>query len=236
MSARLQAPLAILLDLDGTLVDGAYAQVAAWQDALARHGLPIPGWRVHRALGRGAVALRDELERAGHALPPAAVVEQVREAHAAALQRFVAHVQPCLGAHELLGAAARLRLPLAVVTGGHRELAERLLRAAFGERDWTLLVAGVDAAAKPEPDALELAAVRLGVAASDCWYVGDSAWDMQAASAAGAAGVGVRSGGWRAAQLREAGAREVFDDLSGVVAALVGCVAPEQDAAAGGRA
>ena len=236
MSPHLQAPDAILLDLDGTLVDSAYAQAAAWQEALARHGLPISGWRIHRALGRGAAALRDELERAGHAPPTAAVVEQVRAAHTAALDRFLAHAQPCPGGHELLAAAARLRLPLAVVTGGHRDMAERLLEAAFGARAWTLVVAGADAAAKPAPDALQLAAERLGVAAGDCWYVGDSVWDMQAARAAGAAGVGVRSGGWQAEELREAGAHAVFDHLAGVVEALLACVAPAPAAAAGGRA
>ena len=48
--------------------------------------------------------------------------------------------------------------------------------------------------AKPAPDLLLAGAEQLGVTARDCWYVGDSTWDMIAARSAMMTGVGVPSG------------------------------------------
>jgi beta-phosphoglucomutase-like phosphatase (HAD superfamily) len=41
---------ALILDLDGTLVDSVYANVLAWQLAFAEAGIPIDGWRLHRRM------------------------------------------------------------------------------------------------------------------------------------------------------------------------------------------
>ena len=43
--------------------------------------------------------------------------------------------------------------------------------------------------------------------------MGDSVWDMVAATRAGVAAIGVRSGGVGAEELTDAGAREVVDDV-----------------------
>jgi beta-phosphoglucomutase-like phosphatase (HAD superfamily) len=42
---------ALIFDLDGTLVDTVYANVFAWQRALAEADLPIDGWKIHRRIG-----------------------------------------------------------------------------------------------------------------------------------------------------------------------------------------
>lgn len=42
---------ALIFDLDSTLVDTVYAHVFAWQKALDEVGMPIDGWRIHRASG-----------------------------------------------------------------------------------------------------------------------------------------------------------------------------------------
>jgi beta-phosphoglucomutase-like phosphatase (HAD superfamily) len=43
--------LAVIFDLDGTLIDTVYAHVFAWQRALSEAGLPIDGWRIHQRIG-----------------------------------------------------------------------------------------------------------------------------------------------------------------------------------------
>ena len=43
--------LALIFDLDGTLVDTVYAHVHAWQRALLEIDLPVDGWRIHRRIG-----------------------------------------------------------------------------------------------------------------------------------------------------------------------------------------
>src|SRR5512147_706495 len=42
---------ALILDLDGTLVDTVYAHIFAWQLALAEQNLAIDGWQIHRRIG-----------------------------------------------------------------------------------------------------------------------------------------------------------------------------------------
>ena len=74
--------------------------------------------------------------------------------------------------------------------------------------------------AKPDPDILAVALERAETEAADAAFVGDSTWDMIAAERAGVIAYGVRSGGTSAAELREAGAREVFDDPADLLARL----------------
>jgi len=50
--------------------------------------------------------------------------------------------------------------------------------------------------------------------------IGDSVWDFLAADRAGYLGYAVRTGGFSGAELREAGAREVFDSLPELQKAL----------------
>jgi phosphoglycolate phosphatase len=75
--------------------------------------------------------------------------------------------------------------------------------------------------AKPAPDLLLLAARELGVQPAESWYVGDSTWDMVAASAAAMIPIGVLAG---AAVSREAlegaGAAVVVETLDHIADAL----------------
>ena len=74
--------------------------------------------------------------------------------------------------------------------------------------------------AKPEPDLLLVAALQLGVEPRDCWYVGDSTWDMIAAKAAGMIGIGVATGAVGREGLLAAGAMVALDDLRPLLAEL----------------
>jgi phosphoglycolate phosphatase-like HAD superfamily hydrolase len=79
---------------------------------------------------------------------------------------------------------------------------------------------------KPSPDILSAALEALGVEAADAVFVGDAVWDMKAAAALGMPAIGVTCGGVNAAELREAGAVEVYegprDLLDNLVASAVG--------------
>ena len=46
-------PPAAILDVDGTLVDSNYQLALAWYRAFRLHGITIPVWRCHRAIGMG---------------------------------------------------------------------------------------------------------------------------------------------------------------------------------------
>ena len=66
--------------------------------------------------------------------------------------------------------------------------------------------------AKPEPDLFIAAAERLGVPIETASVVGDSVWDMLAATRARALGIGLLSGGYGLEELERAGAYRVYED------------------------
>jgi phosphoglycolate phosphatase-like HAD superfamily hydrolase len=66
--------------------------------------------------------------------------------------------------------------------------------------------------AKPDPDLFIAAAERLGVPIETAFVVGDSIWDMLAATRCKALGIGLLSGGYGYDELRDAGAFRVYED------------------------
>ena len=51
---------AMILDIDGTLVDTNYQHALVWYRAFRRHGVVLPIWRIHRSIGGyGAAELRE---------------------------------------------------------------------------------------------------------------------------------------------------------------------------------
>jgi phosphoglycolate phosphatase-like HAD superfamily hydrolase len=67
-------------------------------------------------------------------------------------------------------------------------------------------------ATKPEPDIFAAALERSGLTAERAIVVGDSVWDVEAARRIGLQTVGVLSGGFGEAELRDAGAVAVYHD------------------------
>src|SRR5204862_3737857 len=65
---------------------------------------------------------------------------------------------------------------------------------------------------KPEPDLIQVALDK--VDASDGVVVGDTPWDVHSARRAGLETIGVLSGGFAEAELRTAGAKEVYESVS----------------------
>ena len=66
-SARRDAA-ALLLDVDGTLVDTAYLHTLAWQRACSANGFEVAAHRIHRLIGMGGdqfvpALLGEEVER-----------------------------------------------------------------------------------------------------------------------------------------------------------------------------
>jgi phosphoglycolate phosphatase-like HAD superfamily hydrolase len=68
--------------------------------------------------------------------------------------------------------------------------------------------------AKPEPDLVQVALQRASVGADRAVFVGDTVWDVEAASQAGVPCVAVLTGGISAAELRQAGAVAVYRSVA----------------------
>jgi HAD superfamily hydrolase (TIGR01509 family) len=204
---------AFLFDLDGTLVDSVYQHVLAWKEALDAEGIELSVWRIHRKIGMSGGLFTNQLLRETNLEISEDRVERLRQAHTAAYRRLTKQIRPLPGARELLAFLTEAEVPWAIATSGRMETAAVNL-AALGVDPEQIPVVTRDQVkyAKPDPDLFLAAADRLGVSINAAIVVGDSIWDMLAATRCRALGVGLMSGGYGLAELQQSGAIRVYED------------------------
>jgi mannitol-1-/sugar-/sorbitol-6-phosphatase len=177
---------AVLLDMDGTLVDSDAAVERSWR-AWARRWDVDPAAVLAVMTGHPAEAtvrrLRPDLDEDGVA---AATRDQLE------LEcTDVADVVAAPGAHELIDRLEATFTPWAVVTSADTRLARARLGAA-GLRFPVLVPRDMVTNGKPDPEGYLRAADFLGVDITDCLVVEDSAVGVEAGRAAGATVAGLR--------------------------------------------
>jgi HAD superfamily hydrolase (TIGR01509 family) len=204
-----------LFDLDGTLVDSVYQHVLAWKEALDAEGIELSVWRIHRKIGMSGGLFTNQLLRETGLEISAERVERLRHAHAAAYQKHASQIRPLPGACELLSWLSEAGVPWAIATSGRMETAAVNLLALGVDPDRIPVVTRDQVKyAKPDPDLFLAAAARLGAPIETAIVVGDSIWDMLAATRCRALGVGLQSGGYGLDELQKAGAFRVYEDTA----------------------
>jgi HAD superfamily hydrolase (TIGR01549 family) len=207
-------PTAVLLDLDGTLVDSVYPHVVAWHESLAAAGHIVPMWMIHSGIGMGSDRLLPWL-LGGHVDDAEAIIDGHK-------QRFLdraEHLTPTHGAVALLEDLERRAVPFLISTSAGTTEREVLL-AALGREDLPITGADDVDSSKPAPDLLMAARAQIDGEFSSVIMVGDAPWDALAATRAGMDAVAVRCGGFGDDTLRGAGASRVVDaprDLIGTL-------------------
>jgi HAD superfamily hydrolase (TIGR01509 family) len=208
-----------LFDLDGTLVDSVYQHVRAWKHALDAEGIELSMWRVHRKIGMSGGLFTHQLLRETGLAIDGALIERLRERHALAYLQHAAEVRPLPGARELLSWLSSAAIPWAIATSGRMETAAANLTALGIDPQRTPVVTRDQVQyAKPDPDLFLAASGRLGLPIERAIVVGDSIWDMLAATRCHALGVAVLCGGYGADELRDAGAIRVYEDPADLLA------------------
>jgi HAD superfamily hydrolase (TIGR01509 family) len=211
---------ALIFDLDGTLVDTVYAHVFAWQRGLAEHDMAIDGWRIHRRIGMsGGLFTRAVARELGRELAPEEI-EAVQDRHGQLYRELLPDPRPLPGAPELLADLRARDVVHGIATSGRRPDIDSALAALGVTEDTVVVPRGEVARAKPEPDLFNECARRLGVAAEECYVVGDAVWDLLAARRARMLSVGLLSGGYGAEELQVAGAFRVYRDAAELHASL----------------
>jgi HAD superfamily hydrolase (TIGR01509 family) len=209
----MRAEHAFLFDLDGTLVDSVYQHVLAWKEALDAEGIELSVWRIHRKIGMSGGLFTNQLLRETGLEISVEIVDRLRQRHAAAYLSHSAQVRPLPGARELLAWLSDNEIPWAIATSGRMETAMVNLTALGVDPQRTPVVTRDQVKyAKPDPDLFIAAAERLGAAIETSIVVGDSIWDMLAATRCRALGVGLLSGGYGLDELRYSGAFRVYED------------------------
>ena len=209
------SPVAIL-DIDGTLVDTNYHHAIAWYRAFTQSGEILPLWRIHRHIGMGG----DQLVAA---LLSEAVDEQegdsLRTAEGVLYLAFIEECEPLRGARALIEDLSDRGHKVVLASSAKAQELEHYLDLLDAREIVDAWTSSADVEqTKPAPD---LVAVALEKArGSDAAMVGDSVWDVQAAARIDVPTIGLLSGGYAAAELREAGAVAVFDDPAALCAGL----------------
>ncbi|MFJ1750439.1 HAD family hydrolase [Streptomyces sp. NPDC088116] len=182
---------AVLLDMDGTLVDTE----GFWWDAEVEvfkalgHVLD-EAWRdvvVGGPMTRSAGFL---IEATGAAVTLAELTVLLNDTFEDRIGRGVPMMP---GAERLLAELAAQGVPTALVSASHRRIIDRVL-ASLGPQYFALTVAGDEVPrTKPHPDPYLLAARRLGADPSRCAVIEDTATGVASAEAAGCRVVAVPS-------------------------------------------
>ncbi|MDQ0989963.1 HAD family phosphatase [Streptomyces sp. V3I7] len=182
---------AVLLDMDGTLVDteGFWWEVEV--EVFGRLGHTLDdSWR-HVVVGgpmTRSAGFLIEATGADISLPEISVLLN---------EGFEARIGSTLplmpGAARLLAELSEHEIPTALVSASHRRIIDRVL-ASLGPQHFALSIAGDEVSrTKPYPDPYLLAAAGLGADPARCAVVEDTATGVEAAEAAGCHVVAVPS-------------------------------------------
>jgi HAD superfamily hydrolase (TIGR01549 family) len=204
---------AALLDVDGTLIDANYHHAIAWYRAFRQNDITLPIWRIHRAVGMG-----------GDQLVAALVGEQlddeqgdsIRDDRDDIYEDLIEEVAPFEGAHELVASLLERDIAVVLASSSPQDEIEHyldLLDVRSLVDDWTTKD-DVDRT-KPKPDLVKAALEK--AEGRDAVMVGDTKWDVEAASKAGIQTIGVTTGGWWRGELLDAGAVAVYESVEELI-------------------
>ncbi|NJN17096.1 MAG: HAD family hydrolase [Oscillochloris sp.] len=207
--------LGVILDVDGTLVDSNDAHARAWCDAFAEQGLAVEYTKVRRLIGMGS----DQL------LPEAADIQRESELGSRLAerrgevftQRYLAGVAAFPQTRALVERLRDQGLKLVVASSAKASELEPLLQRAQVADLLPMRTSSGDVEhSKPAPDAVQAALESCHLPATAAVMIGDTPYDIAAATQAGVDVIAFRCGGWGDADL--AGAIAIYDDPADLLA------------------
>jgi HAD superfamily hydrolase (TIGR01549 family) len=207
---------AVLLDVDGTLVDNNPLHVLAWRRAFQRIGLQIAANDILHLVGMGGdqlvtALLGDDFDWA--------TAERARAYHAEEYvgKKLIDHSEPCPGAIELLEGLRKRGVKIALASSAKEEELARYLKLLGGPGVVDVKVTKEKVSkTKPWPDIFARALEELGHP-TRALVIGDTAHDVEAAQRAGLPCVTVLTGGIEREVLLRAGAAAIYDSAASIV-------------------
>ena len=198
---------AILVDVDGTLVDTNYFHAVAWWRAFRDIGEDVPMSRIHPLIGMGSDQLVHRLIGRES--------EEASDAHSRHYEPFKREIAAFPRAADLLAELARRGARVVLATSSDEEDLARLREAVGADDAIEDAVSKGDVAhSKPSPDIFEAALDKFHLDPGRTMVVGDTPWDVEAAAKLGLSTVCVLTGGATREQLQEAGAVAVYEDVA----------------------
>ena len=165
---------AILVDVDGTLVDTNYFHTVAWWRAFRDIGEDVPMSSIHPLIGMGSDQLVERLIGRES--------DDASDAHSKHYEPFKDEIKAFPKAADLLAALNQRGGQVILATSSDEEDLERLREAVDADDDIDDAVSKGDVEhSKPSPDIFEAALKKFGLDASRTMVIGDTRWDLEAA-------------------------------------------------------
>lgn len=207
---------AVILDIDGTLLVSNQAHARAFVDAAAELGIPSPPLAdVQRLIGMGGDKL---IPRAFGFSQESEQGQQLEKRKGNIFRgRYLHSLEPTPGTRRLLERLRDDGYDLVVATSANKEDLKGLLeQAEVRDLIHDATSGGEVDESKPDPDVVHAALAQAGVPPDEALMIGDTPYDVEAASRAGVPILCVRTGGWDDGELK--GALAVYDDPEDLLA------------------
>jgi HAD superfamily hydrolase (TIGR01509 family) len=206
---------AVLLDVDGTLIDSNDAHARSYVDAGKELGVELSFREVRDRIGKGGDKLLPEVseleEDEGRGKKLAERKSEIFR------ERYLPTLKATPGARQLLHRLRDDGIKLVVATSAKKDELEDLLKQAEIQDLIQDATTSDDAEnSKPDPDIIEAALEQGGFPAEQTVMLGDTPYDVLASNRAGVPIIALRSGGWGDEDLE--GAVAIYDDPADLLA------------------
>ena len=207
---------ALLFDLDGTLIDTNLIHARAFEKAFEENGYRVALDRIAIEIGKGGDLLVGAILGASANHKDGDAIRESWEKHYLELVQSEP-VKVFEGALEIIEKAKSAGLQIALATSGQSSVMDAVEKACgvpWRELFPTVVTSSDAQTSKPAPDIISAATQKLGIPPLACAFIGDTIYDARACRQAGVACFCVGDGQHEPADLREAGAREVYGSLA----------------------
>jgi len=205
----------VIFDIDGTLVDSNDAHAQSWVDTFAEAGRNVPFAVVRPLIGMGADKLLPKTIGIRHDSEEGKKLTKRRSE--IFREKYLPRLRPLPGARDFVLRVREDGLKAIVATSAKDEELKGLLKAAGVEDLMEEKATASDATrSKPDPDIVEAAVAESGISPKHLVMIGDTPYDIEAATAGGVRAIAFRSGGWDDASLK--GAVQIYDGPADLLA------------------
>lgn len=199
----------ILLDIDGTLIDSNDHHAQAWAEAFEHFGIPASVDHIRWLVGMGGdklLPLVTGIEK------DSAKGKEITEYRKELFKgKYLPRVRPFPRVRELVQRLLEDGLITVVATSASGDELRDFLRVAGVEELIEEKASASDAKhSKPDPDIIEAALEQGELNAGEAIMIGDTIYDVEAATRANVDIIGLRCGGWHDKDLE--GAIAIYDD------------------------
>ena len=175
--------LAILWDMDGTLLDTKVCHYISWRDVLRKHGYDLTEALFDEHFGRNNASILPIY--LGFEPAPQMANEMISEKEMMFREIAPSKTQLFPGVEFWLKTARSLGVRQAIASSGSLENIQVMANASGISSYFAELISGADLPAKPEPDIFLIAAKAIETAPDHCLVVEDSVPGIHAAKRAG---------------------------------------------------